>query len=75
MNCTVKILKMTSLTDADWGWNNQDPFVTVQYGGKKHVTARRDGAGKVAKWANEQFTYKIGSLSEKVSIKAEDYDP
>ena len=53
MNCTVKILKMTSLTDADWGWNNQDPFVTVQYGGKKHVTARRDGAGKVAKWANE----------------------
>ena len=74
MTCTVQILKMTSLTDEDF-WNKQDPFVTVNYGKNEFKTARRDNSGKVAKWANESFKYKIGSLSENVYIKAEDYDP
>lgn len=47
MTCNVKIHMIKSIDDEDPALNNQDPFVTIQYGaGEKYSTGYKDGAGK-----------------------------
>ena len=74
MRCVVKIVKMNNSEDMDY-WGKQDPFIVVEYGNNKHTTPVKNGAGKNPTWPNEQFTYNIGKLSEKVIITATDSDP